>query len=242
MYLEHGYNFGISLRATLCAKLCEFRHSLYDAISKDPIKWLNLSCALQSGLIFSEAAIHCIGGFPDYVWPTPWEQLHHAARELLCCKTAQLLHWRMKVDMILMTDTLKSGDESPVGVSSDSGSWFVVSLFRDWLATKMRNNLATQQWQPREMYKLIACGNNAYLPLDDVKESLRTGTCLEEWDSDDEGWDDISNDLAELKRNASKAVAPLLRSQLTIDVNAANIPYLTCMDVKPTDYPWGKKP
>lgn len=213
--------------------LSQFRHGLFAAIAEDPPRWLNLSVSLESASIFSEALIHFVGCWPHCYWPTSAATIAQGMTDLITQKAKRLSDLRRGVDQELLTNSLSTEGGEPVSLSASPESWMVAQVFRDWLATKMHDARGTDMAHHGTVYRLMMKGGDVYLPLEVVSQALN-GIRGKGWGS----WVKVAEDLKALKDFATEAVKPLVRNCLMLDVEAAGIQYLTCVDVGVEDFPW----
>ncbi|KAA6412272.1 MAG: hypothetical protein FRX48_04424 [Lasallia pustulata] len=220
-------------RPYLGNSLSQFRHALYSAITEDPPRWLTLSIPLESASIFSEALIHLVGSWPYSTWPTPAATIPPAMTELIKRKAKRLHDLRAQVDRDLLTNSLSAPDGNPVSFAADPASWFVVQMFRDWLAARLHEMRMAGKPHYGFVYRLMRKGGEAYLPLERVVEALG-GVRGRGWGTDGE----VKEDLMALKGFARGAVGRLVRNELVADVEKIGVEYLTCVDVGEGDFPW----
>lgn len=222
-----------AVRMYISNSLTELRHRLYTAIAQDPVRWLNLAVRLNSKVIFSEALIHCVGGFPGMAWPTPSTKILQEAQQVTFEKAMALDSWAKRVDMHLLENTLRDKTSGKaVSPEYGRGSWVVVSIFRDWLLEQKRKlHKRRYQCQFATVYRQIYKGGEAYLKLEDVDMLVNEvlGPSYNFYAEDS---------LDKLKNSAKEAVAPVIKNNLMIDPEIAEIPYLTCVEVEEQDYPW----
>lgn len=211
----------------------QFRHVLFAAIAEDPPRWFNLSIPLETGSIFSEALIHLVGCWPSWAWPTPMTTIASDMTELIKKKAKRLSDLRREVDQELLTNSLSAEEGNPVAFASFPESWMVAQVFRDWLATQLHAIRKAGVAHHGTVYRLMRKGGEAYLPLETVSEALDgirgqgMGT-----------WVEVAEDLHAMKDFAIRAVEPLVGNCLMLDVETAEIKYLTCVDVGMEDFPW----
>ena len=217
--------------------LSQFRHALYAAIAEDPPRWFKLSIPLESASIFSEALIHLAGCWPHWIWTTPALALSPSMIDLVKRKAKHLNDLRGEVDRELLTNSLSAEGGHPVTFSTSLESWMVVQIFRDWLATQMHNRRRADKAHHGIIYRLMRKGGESYLPLETVSEELEglRGNGMG-------SWVEVAEDLKALKEFAMQAVAQLVKNNIMLDVEAARIQYLTCVEVVEEDFPWRKGP
>ena len=213
--------------------LAQYRHALYAAVAQDPPRWLNLSVKLESGSIFSEALIHCAGSWPNWEWPTPADSIQTRCLELIAVKAKTLADLRSEIDREILMNSISDADGRPVTLESTPESWMVVQVFRDWLTGQMYYNRLGGKDHHGTYYRLMRKGGESYLPFEQQSEKLSAigGNGMR-------FWGEIEEDLKALKTFAMQAVSQLVKNNLMLDVEAAGIQYLTCIDVCLEDYPW----
>ena len=223
---------GVSaVRIFVSNSLTELRHGLYTAIALDPVRWLNLSVRLKSKAIFSEALIHCAGGFPDAAWPTPTTEIIEEAREITFSKATALDSWARRVEMHLLKTTLTDQNSGkPISPEFGRGSWLVVSIFRNWLLNQKRElDERLDQCQFAAIFRQIHKGGEEYLETNEVDSQISEILGPKsDFSSEDT--------LKKLKRWAKEVVAQMVKNNLMID--PVDIPYLTCTEVGDMDFPW----
>ena len=222
-----------SVRIHVTNKLTELRLELYNAIARNPVRWLNLSVNLKSKAIFDEAIIHCAGAFPDPKWPTPKEEIHEDALSIVYRKVEALDAWVKRVEMHMLSNTLcDSRTGKDVFPSNSRCAFLVVSLFRDWYLYQHRAlHSAESRCQFASVFRLINEGGEKYLKLREVEEQFNAILGEKHGLAPAESLDKI-------KTWAKEVVAPLVKNTLMIGPVAAKIPYLTCVHVEEGDYPW----
>ena len=82
-------------------------------------------------------------------------------------------------------------------------------------------------------YRLIRNGGDANLPKETLCEAIS-----DVWGNGMGTWTSAAEDMETLKGFAQELVAGRMENKLMIDPEAFGIPYLTCIDVTPADYPW----
>ena len=229
-----SYLGGVSaVRIFVSNSLTELRHELYTAIALDPVRWLNLSVRLKSKAIFSEALIHCAGGFPDARWLTPTTEIIEEAREITFAKATALDSWARRVEMHLLKTTLHDQNSGKsISPAFGRGSWVVLSIFRNWLLNRERElDELPNQCQFARIFRQIHKGGDEYLQVNEVDAQVSEILGPKSDFSAEET-------LKKLKRWAKEVVAQLVKNNLMIDPNTMDIPYLTCTGVGDKDFPW----
>ncbi len=212
----------------------QYRHALFVAIWKDPPRWLNLSIALQSASILSEAVIHLAGCWPKWLWPTSLKTISPEVLQLVAAKAKTLQDLRNNVDREILQNTIAQNDR-PVTLTDSYETWLVVQLFRDWFLDQQNYYRKVGKSHYGTFYRLMRKGGDAYLPAEKQLEIL-TGL--------DRGmlgmWEEVGEDLKLLKEFAQGTVAQLCKNGLMLDVEEAGVQYLTCLDIGAEDFPWMK--
>lgn len=235
MGLASMYGSEMIVRPMLISRLGEFRLGLYKGIATDPPRWMNLAVRLQSGMIFSEALVHCAGGYPDFPWPTKLASVLPECYQIVFDKSRSLQFKRIEIDNALFTNTLLQSDGRPATLVDSPEAWLVNSVFHDWLRRECLNATISHKWRAIGCYRLIHQGGDAYLPEDEVEETLI------EVDAPGVGqWEELGQELKTIKNYAKSEVAPLVKSELLIDAENEGIPYLTCVGVSESEYPWNR--
>lgn len=208
---------------------------LWKAVAEDAARWLHIGVNLRSSLIFNEAFVHVVGLYPEWPWsgkpPDLPIKLHCAVR-----LQSKSLHYRhLDVDRQLTFLTL-SGNTAVART--------VTSIFRDWLLDHLSHiaNSTSQEEATLKtdtcdhtspdadcltlagFYRTISKGGDAYLPAESIPCKAGEEATLRAA-------------LKDIKRKASKIVAPLLESSLQYE-GKDNLKYLTCVKVEDADVPW----
>ena len=237
VYVATYYDSLSVVRPYLGNILSQFRHALYAAIAEDPPRWFRLSIPLESASIFTEALIHLAGCWPHWSWTTPALAICPNMVDLVKRKAKQLNDLRGEVDRELLTNSLSAEGGHPVTFSTSPESWMVVQVFRDWLATQMHNKRRADKGHHGIIYRLMRKGGESYLPLETVSEELEglRGNGMG-------NWVEVAEDLKAMIEFAMQAVVQLVKNNLMLDVEAARIQCLTCVEVAEEDFPWRKDP
>ena len=223
------------VRPYLSCALAQFRRTMYSAIAKDPPRWLNISVALQDGLIYSEAVVHCAGCFSHYTWTTPYSSLPPSVLAIVEAKHEWLMTLRSNIDIDLFVNTLIAENRRIVSLKDGPESWIVVQIFRDWLAKQVRKQRDTKTLHHGTIYRLISRGGDAYLPVEAVTELVSNAELEGKGVCD---FDELAEDLEMMKKYSKQSVEQLVKDNLTVGAESLGIPYLTCVEVGPEDYPW----
>ena len=225
-----------SLTFQINATLLQHRHALFRAIKNDPARWLLLSLSLQNDSIYTEALIHMSGAHPCWPWPTPRSNLPEEILRLITTKSASLNHLCTEVERSLLLLTIHVGRNanshavSPV-TNSEFDTWFIVSTFRSILGkelTELDNNRKKPLLRGT-MFRKIRKGEG-YMPYEDMRRMMEQVMLS--------SVQNLSEDLAMLKREASVYVEELARNECLLDVEGQKVGWLTCVNVGKEDIPW----
>ena len=227
-----------AIRMYATSALNDQPHALYRAIAGDPVRWLNLSVRLESKALFREAFTHCVGGFPRADWPTPVECILPHMWRTVESKAEKLSAWMMEVELKLLKTTLSDG-RVPASPEHGSGSFLVVSMFRDWFLNQTRfQERQGRKYHYAEPFRHIAKGGDAYLKVEEMSRKVSAFFNGSPYSLD------IQASLDVLKKKLQLHVAPLVKNNLLIEAESRDngVPYLTCIEVNEEDIPWGKPP
>ncbi|KAI9781524.1 MAG: hypothetical protein M1839_005939 [Geoglossum umbratile] len=224
------------VRAHICASLHQYRDDLFKAIAKDPPRWLLISIPIRSGPIFAEAAIHCIGCWPQWPWKTSWDFIPSRAIALIKAKAFELFHLRANTERNLFLNTISLEARSArlgEGGSHHFDTWMVVAVFRDWLARVIRERREAGKEHLPTYYREMKKAGDAYLPLHTVEAMLFKFS-----GADFGWWNWLAEDLRLVKKFAEDEVAAITQNNLTLKVEGTKISYLTCSKILESEYPW----
>ena len=209
------------VRPYLGSILLQFHRDLYIAIARDPPRWLNLSVALESGPLFTEALIHCAGCWPLCEWPTSSSSLSPPTIKVVESKAKWLADLRSKINLELLVDSHKIPLEGEQHVREK-----LLSIYHTLLSEQIYKDRTTGKQHLKTIYKAIFEGGEAFLPEEQV-------AAISGYDEDE-----IRDDLNTLKSFAKRPVAPLLEDNLMAKPQTLGIKYFTCIEVTAQDYPW----
>jgi hypothetical protein len=215
--------------------LLQHRQSLYKAILADPPKYLLLAIALENDFIYVESLIHVIGANPCWPWPTKRASLPDLIIQLITRKSAELDKEVAEVEreLLLLTILTTRGVPFSSEISSQFDTWFVIQLFRDTIASVLREHDKSKPSLRRgSLFRKIKQGGSAYMAYEDVRRMLRSvmPSAVEELDEN----------LNILKTHASEIVEDLARNELSLDVEENKVGWLTCVKIGQGDIPWKK--
>ncbi|KAI9784968.1 MAG: hypothetical protein M1839_001164 [Geoglossum umbratile] len=224
------------VRAHICAILHQYRDHLFKAIAKDPPRWLLISIPIQSGPIFAEAAIHCIGCWPQWPWKTSWGFIPSRALALIKSKAFELFRLRADTERNLFLNTIRLDARSARLTEDDNhqfDTWMVVAVFRDWLAGVIQECREADEEHLPTYYREMKKAGDAYLPLHTVESMLFnfSGPGFGRWDC-------LAEDLRLVKKFAEDEVEVITQNNLTLKVEGTKISYLTCSKILEGEYPW----
>ncbi|OJD31610.1 uncharacterized protein BKCO1_460006 [Diplodia corticola] len=238
-----------SIRPHLGNVFSQYRRGLFEAIARDPCRWINLSIPLENESIYTEAYVHLVGSLSKYT-KLDTRTIQPALMTKIKKKHENLMHAQEKVIGELLRLTIHV-DGKPVTMGAQLETWIAVALFRDWLAIELdkterrapgtvRHRRETSSTSSTtsplgigSLLRRIHRGGDEYLEYDAVLKEAKE--VYEVLGSD---WEDLAEDLRTLKKFASKVVEKLCANNLMLDPELYGIPYLTCMDVGTKDLPW----
>lgn len=217
--------------------------SLYEAILRNPVSWLELSLSLHAKAIFKEAVVHLVGLWPH--WPsqvTRFNQLPRPVRDLIIGKSEKLRLLKADVDEELFMASFKfegcTHDLCLGPIDKDGFDvWFIVQLWRDWFARTLKHYYQG----PRNyhgvgrIYREISRGGDTYLPLSSVLDLLENykGPDFALWEPKS-----VENALNEMKNDAQRFVKDLVVNRSMLDPEKHKISHLTCTTVSDAELPW----
>ncbi|KAI4642436.1 hypothetical protein J4E93_007584 [Alternaria ventricosa] len=219
-----------NLRSQINATLLLHRHALLRAIKNDPARWLLLSLSLHNDSIYTEALIHMSGAHPSWPWPTPRSSLPEEIVRLITAKSFELNQRCTEIerDLLLLTINVGRGASShPVSllVNSEFDTWFVVSTFRSILAQEFTNLHDDDKGSLRRgtMYRKIWKGEG-YMPYENMRRMMEQVM--------PSAVQNLSEDLAILKREASAYVKDLAKNEALLDVEGQKYQTENLQDLK----------
>jgi len=224
--------------------LYNFGQEMYISIFRDPPRWLKISCALKSGPIFRAAITHIVGQYPYWPWtPGSHDQLPDELYSIIKQKVDELSVVKSAIDSSLFVSTLADEDQRVSFFNLDRASfnaWFVITCWRDWYCHSFSqvNSARHDSKSNASMYRLMAQGGGAYLPLASVVEKLREfkGGNLAPADLEE-----AAHNLRIMKEYAAEQVKPLCVNRSMLDIDEHGIDYFTCIDVAESQLPWISK-
>ncbi|CZR66143.1 uncharacterized protein PAC_16044 [Phialocephala subalpina] len=232
------------IRPHINSCLLSFGRELYQAIARDPPRWVKLSILIKSAAIFKEGIIHIVGTFPS--WPstsTTPEELGTDTSMLIENKISALETLKNGIDRRLFLSSIRvNGKEAFLDKNNQStlSTWFVVQVWRDWHMRSIseaihrggneKNGIAT-------IYRAMARAGDAYLPLSYVV-GLWEAFFHKEGSSYQATTKEIAEDLKLMKDFAQQAVQPLCVNVSMLNVEEANTGYFTCSKVENHELPW----
>lgn len=231
--------------------------TLYQAIADQPPSWLLVGLKLRQNLIYKEAFAHLAGNYPNWPWsrpkdtlpPTVLASIETHSKDLRTLRdridTELLLLWPVKNNLFVTQNTappefftasrflawfrehlmLLRQDEVGLPAATDSSIAAGKSLICDHSASCRTVG---------GFYRTIARGGDAYLPADEAAVSIMKGTGYSNKESV------VRKCLADLKAQAAKIVAPLVKSATQFS-HVDRVVYLTCVEVREEDMPWSEE-
>ncbi len=234
--------------------LLRFQGRLWKQIAKYPPSYLKLGYMARSKAIFSEAMVHVIGQ-----WPQGINQLRGQVADSLLerieDKVDELDELKAKIEVKLFHLTLTTSRGERVTPSNSWLEWMAVSLFRQWLAENSTPPPAPILKPPRQpssrngenappppsppfntgrIFRLLGQGGASYLGHDECKRFLKLSP--EHYNRDN--LKRFERRMEEIKNKAKDTVKPLMRNFLELDLREGGLPYLTCSQIDPQDFPW----
>lgn len=238
--------------------LLQFGPSVYHAILREPRRWLNLSIQLENAQIFREAMIHIVGTLPDKITAETLSGIIDGVRGLVQRKVTEV---RQKMSMVNEALFSASIDYNGSRVRLDPhdktyfDSWFVTQMWRSWFC----DNLAECRIPSRHpsepnimtklgmLYRIIAVGGDAYLPIHQVEEVLQNFTlpnfpdgtsCISGFLE----WKEAALDLSLMKEFAQHKVQKICKNESMLTPEEGNFHYLTCISIESHELPWTVEP
>lgn len=237
---------------------------LWQAIEEAPQQWLNVGIELHSRVVFDEAFKHLVGKSANCEHGITFDGLPSNMQEYVLQRSDELYCKRLRVEKALLMLTLPATEPNANtgGGSTDSASFVnqydrpieysVVNIFRDWMAAHIGalDNLGKVSQETDKisalkkicdhendcdtvagLYEVISSGGNAYLDAEDVCTNWNTAYFGKVNSYK------VKRPLEALKEKASKLVAEFVDTTLKLE-NTDELPYLTCVKIKPDDVPW----
>ncbi|TAQ87996.1 hypothetical protein B7494_g3670 [Chlorociboria aeruginascens] len=250
--LAHEFRCPNITRRKLMDHLARFDQVLWQAVKADPPRWLLLSISLQFDRIFREAIVHMVGRLQPYtknLWPwnsTPPNCIPNHIHDLLEQKAQYLERRKSEVNYELFTSSISIHNKVLTYFNRSpetQATYDIVRLWRDWFSSSLAElrcqclNLEDRQYKDGVVYRKMAAGDNAYLPIAKVFEEV-----MMEKDGGKfvpETFKMVAEDLGLMKAYAQKTVRPLCESLIMLDEESEGIEYLTCTRVTQYDLPWG---
>jgi hypothetical protein len=222
------------LTSTINNTLASYHQPLFHAIKKDPARWLLLSLALQNDSIYTESLIHISGAHPSWTWPTKRSVLPDEIRRLVIKKSKELDVMCLEAERDLMLLTIRMHNNKPASVEENSqfDTWFIVSTFRDILARELASldDNRKKSLSRGTLFQKIYHGGSAYMEESEMRRLMERIM--------PSAASNLSEDLGMLKREASECVRELAENGCLLDVERAEVGWLTCTKVGREDIPW----
>ena len=187
LYISTIYNSLHLLRPYILSVLFSFGRSLWESIASDPLRWLLLATKLRCAPMFKESMIHLVGRYP--AWPSDTIRRGELPEEVVICymnKVEEMKELKARVDEVLFTLSLRrKGREIPMVLGEGDANqrqfvnWSVRNIWRDWFGEMLLRcgqlrRSETPENRDGEIYRLIDRAEDAYLPLDEVVETLKS--------------------------------------------------------------------
>lgn len=229
---------------------------LWEAIAKDPIRYIKVGIALKISSVYEEAFTHLVGSAANFKIGQPYHDLPDVVQAAVERRSRELYHLRREVneELLLITVTVESKESCAKSYIASQNrspvSWIVVNMFRDWIGEHLGHlrQESCDKPYPYELckhedncytvagfYRTVAAGGDEYLRLDDINNDWNHNFFALE-DGDEEV---VKAALVRLKQRAQELVAPLIDSPLHLRAeDVRQLDYLTCVKVQPEDIPW----
>ena len=235
------YQFPKTIRDPLNVLLTELGQGFYAEIAKDPPQWMKRAVLLRSQTAFREAAIHIVGCWPEWPWPTPKSALGERIQRMINKKASLLCAKSRGIDRDLLLSNIehhKWGETAPVTLIEDIEASLVVSCWSSWF----RN--AVWEIQDPETGEVDPTQVGAiYRKISSKSEYLRPEELMDELGNARVNFPHHQKDLCEnltlFKDAQASLVEPLIKNNLMLHVQEhPEIRYLTCVDIGDQDIPW----
>lgn len=229
------------IRSSVSNELFQYGRELYLAIKSDPVRWLKIALALQCKLIFREAVIHIAGQFPHIpVTEDPDFIYQDDLLKFLNSKAQEIHYLKSRVDMDLFTSDIYVGEE-PLSLrnldNTTLTTWLVIQAWRDWFVQYSPPGTDPEKMEltAADRYRIMAKAGDSYLSTESVLLSLEKHFDLK---LEEEEVENLKEDLRTMKTTAQSLVKPLVVNHSMLDVESADIHYLTCVTVEDDELPW----
>lgn len=231
------------LQTSLNNALLQHGRSLYQAIKRDPPRWLFISCLLKCAPILREAVIHIVGSHPHWPWPTvPGFKLPGPVLDLIEDKIEELNKLKVHINGLLFMSSICVDGEDVMFARGNRETfrtaYQVVHIWHDWFRSSLREaRLAGSQKRAVDavMYRKMAHGGDVYLPSADIIDMLK-GEAKNPLEVGDQI--EVKQDLEIMKQYAMKVVQPLVENESMLELEKEGIDYLTCTRVQGAELPW----
>jgi len=233
--------FPNTIHDALNVVLTQLGQEFYVEIAKDPPRWMKRAVLLQSKIAFKEAAIHMVGCWPKWPWPTPKSSLGERIQRMINKKASLLRTKSRDVDRDLLLSNIehhKWGAATPVTLIEDVEASLVVYSWSSWF----RN--AIWEIQDPQTGEVDATQVGAiYRKIFSKSEYLRPEELMDELSSAKVNFPHHQKELCEnlslFKDAQASLVEPLIRNNLMLHLQEhPEIKYLTCVDIADQDIPW----
>ena len=221
--------------------LTQLGQEFYAEIAKDPPRWMKQAVLLHSTIAFKEAAIHIVGCWPKWPWPTPRSCLGERIQRMIN-KKANLLRTKSRdIDRELLLSNIehhKWGTATPVTLIEDVEASLVVSYWSSWFRNAVWEirDPHTGEIDPTQVGAI-------YRKISSKAEYLRPEELMDELGSAKVNFPHHQKELCEnltlFKDAQALLVESLIRNNLMLHVQEhPEIRYLTCVDIGDQDIPW----
>ena len=251
--IANKYGATATLQPTLELLIKDFMQArtLWKAVADDPLDWITISDAAKDAMVYEEAMVHLVG-----LYPTHGEQMREPdvpanVQSMIKNKSRELEFFKMAVDQELLTLSLefesapdkkgKKKEGSSASSTDEDPGTPAAQTHHQWLRYVTRQIQLLQPSGDRtstpklmSFYRSIHAGGDNYLPADELVAAWPRAL-IELRDSKM-----IRQTLKHLKSEASKIVAPLVKSTLQYE-QKEELEYLTCVEIDESDIPWERE-
>ena len=215
---------------------------LFRSIANNPITWANVACRIRSMTICKEAIIHTVGRWAEYE-EAELKELHHPVMLEICNRKYNELEIRKRaIEVRILGHYPRSLQSMPLeGQRSVSRThyanhiypWMVLSLFRQWFTQAVCEGRGSN-WSDggAALYRQIGKGGYAYLD----RRAMTSFHVM--FPMSKKALTIFENHLTDFKDSIKPLVSTLVVNNAQLDIGQHPVPYLTCVDVGPSDYPW----
>lgn len=234
-------HFPKTVRDPLNVLLTQLGQEFYVEIAKDPPRWMKRAVLLNSKIAFKEAAIHMVGCWPKWPWPSPKNSLEERIQRMINKKASLLRMKSRDVDRDLLLSNIehhKWDAPAPVTLVEDVEASLVVHYWSSWFRKAIWEiqDPQTGEVDPTEVGAI-------YRKISSKSEYLRPEELMDELSSAKVNFPHYQKELCEnlslFKDAQASLVKPLIRNNLMLHLQGhPEIRYLTCVDISDQDIPW----